>query len=113
MTYAIHTGLGKTTLAHVAARHCGYRPVEINASDDRSAASITTLITDAVHSKSVLGSKRPNCVILDEVDGALGEHSTAVQSCYCKWLELVLQRSVLIPTLCGQVVQTSAVLLPP
>jgi chromosome transmission fidelity protein 18 len=24
-------GLGKTTLAHVCARHCGYRPVEMNA----------------------------------------------------------------------------------
>lgn len=23
-------GLGKTTLAHVAARHCGYRVVEVN-----------------------------------------------------------------------------------
>ena len=30
-------GLGKTTLAHVAARHAGYRPLEINASDERSA----------------------------------------------------------------------------
>ena len=28
-------GLGKTTLAHVAARHAGYNVVEINASDDR------------------------------------------------------------------------------
>lgn len=28
-------GLGKTTLAHVAARHAGYNIVEINASDDR------------------------------------------------------------------------------
>merc|ERR1711915_292736 len=29
-------GLGKTTLAHVAASHSGYRPTEINASSDRS-----------------------------------------------------------------------------
>ena len=29
-------GLGKTTLAFVAARHLGYNPVEINASDDRA-----------------------------------------------------------------------------
>jgi len=28
--------MGKTTLAHVLANHCGYRPYEINASDDRS-----------------------------------------------------------------------------
>ena len=28
-------GLGKTTLAHVAAKHAGYNIVELNASDDR------------------------------------------------------------------------------
>ena len=30
-------GTGKTTLAHIIASHCGYRPFEVNASDDRSA----------------------------------------------------------------------------
>ncbi len=29
-------GLGKTTLAHVLARHAGYHVIEVNASDDRS-----------------------------------------------------------------------------
>lgn len=29
-------GLGKTTLAHLAAKHAGYNVVEINASDERS-----------------------------------------------------------------------------
>jgi len=29
-------GYGKTTLAHVAASHCGYRFIEVNASDERS-----------------------------------------------------------------------------
>lgn len=33
-------GMGKTTLAHVVATHCGYRPFEINASDDRSAPAL-------------------------------------------------------------------------
>ena len=42
------TGLGKTTLAHVCAAHCGYRPVEINASDDRSGGSLQAKILDAV-----------------------------------------------------------------
>ena len=37
-------GLGKTTLAHVAAQHCGYQPYEINASDDRTAASLVARI---------------------------------------------------------------------
>ena len=30
-------GLGKTTLAHIIARHAGYNIIEMNASDDRSA----------------------------------------------------------------------------
>lgn len=29
-------GLGKTTLAHIAARHAGYNVVEVNASDERT-----------------------------------------------------------------------------
>ncbi|KAK9809883.1 hypothetical protein WJX72_001010 [[Myrmecia] bisecta] len=65
-------GLGKTTLAHVIARHCGYRPVEINASDDRTADTLRTRIADAVQMQSVIGSKQPNLVILDEIDGAAG-----------------------------------------
>ena len=32
-------GLGKTTLAHVIAKHAGYNVVEMNASDDRSLAA--------------------------------------------------------------------------
>ncbi|KAK9821413.1 hypothetical protein WJX81_000979 [Elliptochloris bilobata] len=65
-------GLGKTTLAHVAARHCGYRPVEINASDDRSAANLMARVADAVQMTAVLGARRPNCVVIDEIDGATG-----------------------------------------
>lgn len=41
-------GLGKTTLAHICAAHCGYRPLEINASDDRSGGSLTARVLDAV-----------------------------------------------------------------
>ncbi len=65
-------GLGKTTLAHVAARHCGYRPVEINASDDRTAAALSARVADAVQMTAVLGERRPNCVVIDEIDGATG-----------------------------------------
>ena len=69
---ALLAGLGKTTLAHVVARHCGYRALEINASDDRTAATLVARINDAVQMQSVLGSGRPNCVIIDEIDGAAG-----------------------------------------
>ncbi|NWT57757.1 CTF18 protein, partial [Erythrocercus mccallii] len=54
-------GLGKTTLAHVIARHAGYNAVEMNASR----------IEAATQMRSVLGShESPNCLIIDEIDGA-------------------------------------------
>ncbi|KAK9068723.1 hypothetical protein SSX86_012838 [Deinandra increscens subsp. villosa] len=71
-------GLGKTTLAHVAARHCGYRVVEINASDDRSSATIETKILDVVQMNSVMADSRPKCLVIDEIDGALGDGKGAV-----------------------------------
>ncbi|XP_059834645.1 chromosome transmission fidelity protein 18 homolog [Hypanus sabinus] len=64
-------GLGKTTLAHVIARHAGYNAVEINASDDRSPEILKTRIEAATQMKSVLGAnEQPNCLIIDEIDGA-------------------------------------------
>ena len=65
-------GLGKTTLAHVAAETCGYRVVEVNASDDRAAGSLRQRVMDAVQMRAVMGERKPNCVVLDEIDGALG-----------------------------------------
>ncbi|XP_055354797.1 chromosome transmission fidelity protein 18 homolog [Paramacrobiotus metropolitanus] len=70
-------GLGKTTLAHVIARHAGYDTLEINASDDRALdvfrnrvesslmhGNIAALMQDGV------AVDRPKCLIIDEVDGA-------------------------------------------
>lgn len=65
-------------------RHAGYRPIEVNASDERSASALTERVTRAMESSTLIlggeeettmnnGSKaggRPNCIILDEVDGA-------------------------------------------
>ena len=65
-------GLGKTTLAHVVARHAGYAPYEVNASDDRSAGALRARLADALNSGSVLGDGRPRCLIVDEVDGSQG-----------------------------------------
>ncbi|CAI9117844.1 OLC1v1019329C1 [Oldenlandia corymbosa var. corymbosa] len=72
-------GLGKTTLAHVAARHCGYRVVEINASDDRSSSTVEAKILDAVQMNSVVADSKPKCLVIDEIDGALGEGKGAVE----------------------------------
>nr|XP_039333988.1 chromosome transmission fidelity protein 18 homolog isoform X1 [Saimiri boliviensis boliviensis] len=64
-------GLGKTTLAHVIARHAGYSVVEMNASDDRSPEVFRTRIEAATQMESVLGaSGKPNCLVIDEIDGA-------------------------------------------
>jgi chromosome transmission fidelity protein 18 len=72
------------------ARHAGYRPMEVNASDDRSATVLTERIRRAMESttlnlSSELGKTninnsnnnssrqdhgKPNCLILDEIDGA-------------------------------------------
>uniref|UniRef100_A0A8C3NBM4 Chromosome transmission fidelity protein 18 homolog n=1 Tax=Geospiza parvula TaxID=87175 RepID=A0A8C3NBM4_GEOPR len=64
-------GLGKTTLAHVIARHAGYNAVEMNASGDRAPEVFQTRIEAATQMRSVLGShERPNCLIIDAIDGA-------------------------------------------
>jgi chromosome transmission fidelity protein 18 len=80
-------GVGKTTLAHIIARHAGYRPLEVNGSDERSASVLTERVVRAMESTTLnvalmqgggSGSKpKPNCLILDEIDGA--ESKDAVQ----------------------------------
>ncbi|KAK4688524.1 chromosome transmission fidelity protein 18, partial [Tremellales sp. Uapishka_1] len=66
-------GFGKTTLAHIVARHAGYKTLEINASDDRSAATVSTRIKNALDAGTGLGSEgKPTCVVIDEIDGASG-----------------------------------------
>ncbi|KAB7501952.1 Chromosome transmission fidelity protein 18-like protein, partial [Armadillidium nasatum] len=64
-------GLGKTTLAHIIANHAGYNAVEMNASDDRSVETFKTSLENATTMKSVFANdRRPNCLIIDEIDGA-------------------------------------------
>ncbi|RPB16444.1 P-loop containing nucleoside triphosphate hydrolase protein [Morchella conica CCBAS932] len=76
-------GLGKTTLAHVAAKQAGYEVVEVNASDDRSAEVVKgrvkdTLSNGGVKSMGMVTSAsncavtlgKPVCLVVDEIDGA-------------------------------------------
>ncbi|XP_032677350.1 chromosome transmission fidelity protein 18 homolog isoform X2 [Odontomachus brunneus] len=64
-------GLGKTTLAHIAARHAGYNVVEINASDERSPDTFRQILLASTEMRAVMGADpRPNCLIFDEIDGA-------------------------------------------
>ena len=62
---------GKTTLAHVAARHAGYRVVEVNVRRG-ARRTLTTRVLDATQMRAVIGDKRPSCVVIDEIDGAQG-----------------------------------------
>ncbi|KAF9409813.1 hypothetical protein BGZ94_001854 [Podila epigama] len=62
-------GLGKTTMAHVIAKQAGYNVIEVNASDDRTGASVKGKIEAALEIQSILGSDKPNMLIIDEIDG--------------------------------------------
>ncbi|KAJ1891836.1 Chromosome transmission fidelity protein 18 [Kickxella alabastrina] len=70
-------GLGKTTLAHVAARQAGYGTVEINASDDRTASKIKDRVLGVTQTHTLTNSsqQQPQLLIIDEVDGASGAQS--------------------------------------
>ena len=62
-------GLGKTTLAHIIARHAGYNVVEMNASDDTSIDAFKKKLENSTQMRSVIAQdQRPNCLIIDEVD---------------------------------------------
>jgi chromosome transmission fidelity protein 18 len=66
-------GVGKTTLAHILARHAGYRPLEVNGSDERSESVLTDRVLRAMESTTLSWGNeapKPNCLILDEIDGA-------------------------------------------
>lgn len=57
--------------AHCISKHAGYHPVEINASDDRTVESFRQALENGTQMQSILAAERkPNCIILDEIDGA-------------------------------------------
>lgn len=62
-------GIGKTSVAHVAAKQAGYSVAEINASDERAG----TLVRDKVHNTlfNHTFSDKPVCLIADEIDGSI------------------------------------------
>ena len=72
-------GTGKSTLAKLLAKHCGYQSRHINASDMRSADQLLHAIRNAMTTDSHFdrkldsraeSSSKPCCIIIDEVDGA-------------------------------------------
>ncbi|KXN91400.1 Chromosome transmission fidelity protein 18 [Leucoagaricus sp. SymC.cos] len=65
-------GLGKTTLAHIVARHAGYNVMEINASDARAGNVVDDRIRPTLESGSLVNSTKPVLLVIDEIDGATG-----------------------------------------
>ena len=64
-------GSGKTTLAHVIARHCGYNSIEINASDDRSSAVLFDKIQRSIQSNTITFNKRKD-LLQEDSSGVAG-----------------------------------------
>ena len=62
-------GIGKTTLAKLAAKQFGYDLIELNASDVRSKGRIQDILQPILGSESLLGHPM---IFIDEVDGIHG-----------------------------------------
>uniref|UniRef100_A0A0R3QC42 ATPase_AAA_core domain-containing protein n=1 Tax=Brugia timori TaxID=42155 RepID=A0A0R3QC42_9BILA len=55
----------------LVAQHVGYRVVSLNASDERNTADFKKCFEDALRTTRTLDAdSKPNCLILDEIDGA-------------------------------------------
>ncbi|HIP91452.1 MAG TPA: replication factor C large subunit [Methanothermococcus okinawensis] len=63
-------GCGKTTMARALGRDYNLDVIELNASDNRSAEIVRSIVGSAAESKSILG--RRILVVLDEIDGISG-----------------------------------------
>ncbi|KAL4441783.1 hypothetical protein ABPG74_008780 [Tetrahymena malaccensis] len=77
-------GSGKTTLARTVARQCGYKIIEINASEERTAAKLIEKIETVTRNealkfkndnKAEAQKEKPSLIIVDEVDGAMESES--------------------------------------
>ena len=76
-------GIGKSTVAGLAARELGYDMIELNASDTRNKREIEGTLSSAVGSMAIntcgigglgqgVGSSKRRLIIMDEVDGMGG-----------------------------------------
>ncbi len=63
-------GVGKTSAAHALASDKGWEPVELNASDQRTAAVIEEVAGEAAKSATLTGARK--LIILDEADNLHG-----------------------------------------
>jgi len=78
-------GTGKTTLAHVLSKQAGYNATEINASDERSTVGLKNRLDALVSMQGSFNDGRPNCIIMDEIDGCLGAEGTGAVDLLMKY----------------------------
>lgn len=64
------TGVGKTSTVHAIAKELGYDLLEINASDNRDAASLDNLLGNSLRQMSLF--MKPRLLFVDEIDGLSG-----------------------------------------
>ena len=67
-------GIGKTTLAYIIAKQCGYEPLVVNVSEERTTDKLILRIYNStlIHNLTNLKKdqkRKPSCLILDEIDG--------------------------------------------
>jgi len=62
-------GIGKTTLANLAAKQFGYDLISLNASDVRNKKNIYDILSPVLGNQTVLGTPM---IFIDEVDGVHG-----------------------------------------
>ena len=62
-------GIGKTTLANIAAKQFGYDLISLNASDVRKKKNINEILPPVLGNQTVLGTPM---IFIDEVDGVHG-----------------------------------------
>jgi len=62
-------GIGKTTLANIAAKQFGYDLISLNASDIRNKRNINEILTPVLGNQTVLGTPM---IFIDEIDGVHG-----------------------------------------
>ena len=93
-------GGGKSTLAEILAKQCGYKPVIVNCSDERDGTTLVHKIENATEMNTIMDSgalktlgkgleterakSRPVCLILDEADGAMESYGMNQVARYLK-----------------------------
>lgn len=98
-------GIGKTTLAHIAAKHANYSVYEINASDDRTPKDLLNILSNLSTPDVLLFSKQQQqqqrnkqpykgkLLILDEIDGIEGREAKSFIDMLLKFADVNRKRN--------------------